>query len=174
MVHQDIRVVIVHSHRLFRETLAMTLSQQEGIVVSGEVSGLDQIHANGAESQCDIILVEASAPLCRCYEQVRGLQAIMPACRAIIIGVPDTDETILACIEVGGASGYVLDNGSFDDVVRNIRAVAVGETVCSPHVANLAFARVSALARHANERQKGSHLVISHLYQYGGKPEPLS
>ena len=91
-----------------------------------------------------------------------------------IIGVPDTNETILACIEVGGASGYVLDNGSFDDVVRNIRAVAVGETVCSPHVANLAFARVSALARHANERQKGSHLVISHLYQYGGKPEPLS
>ena len=88
MVHQDIRIVIVHSHRLFRETLAMTLSQQEGIVVSGEVSGLDQIYANGAESQCDIILVEAIAPLCRCYEQVRGLQPIMPACRAIIRGGP--------------------------------------------------------------------------------------
>ncbi len=150
MVHQDIRIIIVYSHRLFRETLAMTLSQQEGIAVSGEVSDLDQIHANGAESQCDIVLVEASAPLCRCYEQVRGLQAIVPGCKTIMLGVSDTDEAVLACIEVGGASGYVLDNGSFDDVVRNIRAVAAGETVCSPHVANLAFARVSALARQGN------------------------
>ena len=150
MVHQDIGVGIVHSHRMFRETLAMTLSQQEGIDVRCEVSGLDRVHADGAELQCDIILIEASTPLCRCYEKVRGLQTIVHGCKSIILGVPDTDEAILACIEVGGASGYVLDNGSFDDVVRNIRAVAVGETVCSPHVANLAFARMSALARRAN------------------------
>ena len=150
MVPHEIRIVILHSGRLFRETLAMTLSLQEGIAVSREVSDRDQIHADGAEFQCDIVLVEASTPLLRCLEQARGLQAIIPACKTIILGVSDTDEAILACIEVGGASGYVLDNGSFDDVVRNIRAVAAGETVCSPHVANLAFARVSALARHAN------------------------
>jgi two-component system nitrate/nitrite response regulator NarL len=152
MVHQDIRIVIVHSRRLFRETLAMALSQQEGIAVSREVSSLDQIHADGAEFQCecDLFLVEASAPVLRCLEQVRCLQTIVSGCKTIILGVPDTDEAVMFCIEVGGASGYVLDNGSFDDVVRNIRAVAAGETVCSPHVANLAFARMSALARQAN------------------------
>ena len=150
MVHQDIRIVIFHSQRLFRETLAMILSQQEGIAVSHEVSSLDQIHADGAEFQCDIFLVEASAPLRRCLEQARCLQTVVPACKTIMLGVQDTDEDVLACIEVGGASGYVLGNGSFDDVVRNIRAVAAGETVCSPHVANLAFARLSALARQSN------------------------
>ena len=71
MVHQDIRIVILHSHRLFRETLAMTLSQQEGIDVRCAVSSLDQIDADGAEFQCDIFLVEASAPLRSCVEQVR-------------------------------------------------------------------------------------------------------
>ena len=150
MVYQDIRIVILHSHRLFRETLAMTLSQQEGIAVSCEVSSLDQIHVDGAEFQCDLFLVEASAPLRRCLEQVRCLQTIVSGCKTIILGVPDTDEAVMFCIEVGGASGYVLDNGSFDDLVRNIRAVAAGETVCSPHVANLAFTRISALARQAN------------------------
>jgi DNA-binding NarL/FixJ family response regulator len=150
MVHQDIRIVIVHSHRLFRETLAMTLSLQEGIAVSSEVSGLDQIRADGVECQPDLFLVEASAPLCRCLDQVRCLQTIVPDCKTIILGVPDTDGTILACIEVGGASGYVLDNGSFSDVVRNIRAVVAGESVCSPRVANLVFSRISALAQKAN------------------------
>lgn len=131
LVPHDIRIVILHSGRLFRETLAMTLSQQEGIAVSSEVSSLDQIRADGVECQPDLFLVEASVPLCRCLEQVRGLQAIVPACKTIILGVPDTDEAVLACIEVGGASGYVLDNGSFDEVVRNIRAVVAGESICS-------------------------------------------
>ena len=150
MVHQDIRIVIFHSNRLLRESLLLALAQQGGIVVSPEVSRLDQIHASGAEFQSDLFLVEASAPLQICLEQVRCLQTIVPACKTIMLGVQDTDEAILACIEVGGASGYVLDDGSFDDVVRNIRAVVAGETVCSPHVARVAFARISTLACQAN------------------------
>jgi len=150
MVHQDIRIVIFHSNRLLRESLLLALAQQDGIVVSPEVSQLDQIHANGAEFQSDLFLVEASVPLRICLEQVRCLQTTVPGCKTIMLDVPNTDEAVLACIEVGGVTGYVLDNGSFDDVVRNIRAVAAGETVCSPHVANLAFARMSALARQAN------------------------
>jgi two-component system nitrate/nitrite response regulator NarL len=150
MVHQDIRIIIVHSHRLLRESLAMTLSQQEGIDVRCEVSSLEQIRADRVAFQPDLFLVEASVPLRSCLEQVRCLQTIVPDCKTIMLGVPDTDEAILACIEVGGASGYVLDNGSFDDMVRNIRAVAAGEAICSPHVANLAFTRMSALARQAN------------------------
>ena len=98
----------------------------------------------------DLFLVEASAPLQICLEQARCLQTTVPGCKTIMLDVPNTDEAILACIEVGGASGYVLGNGSFDDVVGNIRAVVAGETVCSPHIANLAFARMSALARQAN------------------------
>lgn len=56
----------------------------------------------------------------------------MLACKVIILGVPDTDEAVLACIEVGGVSGYVLDNGSFGDVLRNIRVVAVRERRYAP------------------------------------------
>ena len=158
MVPHYIRIVILHSGRLFRETLAMTLSQQEGITVSSDVSGLDQIRANGVEFQPDVFLVEARAPLHSYLEQVRCLQTIVPDCKTIILGVPDTDQAILACIEVGGASGYVLDNGSFEDVVRNIRAVVAGESVCSPRVANLLFSRISALTQHANpSRVNQSH-----------------
>ncbi|HSL02100.1 MAG TPA: response regulator transcription factor [Nitrospiraceae bacterium] len=150
MVHQDIRIAIFHSHRLFRETLAMTLSLQEGIAVSSEVSSLDQIHGDGAESAADLFLIELSLPPQKCLEQVRLIQTVVPGCKIIMLGVPDNDEAVLACIEVGGVSGYVLENGSFEDVVTNIRAVVAGESVCSPRVANLVFTRVSALARQVN------------------------
>ena len=150
MVHQDIRIVIFHSNRLLRESLLVALAQQAGIVVSPEVSRLDQIHVNGEEFQSDLFLVEVSAPLQICLEQVRCLHSTVPGSKTIMLDVPNTDEAVMACIEVGGASGYVLDNGSFEDVVRNIRAVVAGETMCSPRVANLAFSRILALARQEN------------------------
>ena len=151
MGSREISIAIVHSNRLLRESLLLALAQQEGIVVSPEVSRLDQIHVDGARFQSDIFLVEASGvPLRVCLEQVRCLQTIVPGCKIIMLDVPNTDEAVLACIELGGASGYVLDKGSFDDVLSNIRAIVAGETVCSPRVANLAFSRISALARQAN------------------------
>jgi len=143
-------VAIVHNNRMFREALSVALTNQEGIAVKWEASGLDQIHTTGEESRPDLFLIEARAPLRTCLEQVRCLQAIVPGCKTIILGVSDTDEAVLACIEIGGASGYVLDDGSFDDVIRNIRAVVAGESVCSPRVANLVFARMSVLSRQAN------------------------
>lgn len=63
MLHQDIRIGIVQSHRLFRETLAPPLSQQKCMAVSREVFFLDHIHVNGVEFHPEIFLVEASVPL---------------------------------------------------------------------------------------------------------------
>ena len=57
--------------------------------------------------------------------------------------VPDTSEAILVCNEICGPSGYVLCNGSFDDVVRSIRAVASCGPVCSSRVTTIAFSQIS-------------------------------
>src|ERR1043165_5415835 len=153
-----VNVAIVHSNRLFREALSVALIIQGGITVSWEASGLDQIHMIREDSRPDMFLVEASAPLRRCLEQVKCLQTIVPVCKTIMLGVPDTDEAALDCFEVGAASGYVLGNGSFNDVVGNIRGVIAGESVYSPRVANLVFSRISALAQHTNpSRVNQSH-----------------
>jgi two-component system nitrate/nitrite response regulator NarL len=145
-----INVAIVHSDRLFREALGIALANQETICFHGEQSHLEGLDFNGESSQTHVVLVEATAPLAACLEQVSCLRTTMPACKTIMLGVPDSDEAVLACIEHGGASGYVLENGSFDEVVRSIRSVAVGETVCSPRVASLVFSRMSVLAREAS------------------------
>lgn len=64
-----------------------------------------------------------------------------------MIGVPDKEEDILACIEQEGAAGYLLMNASLDDLLMSIDAVMKGEALCSPRIASLAFDRVSTLAR---------------------------
>jgi DNA-binding NarL/FixJ family response regulator len=139
-------VAIVHSNRLFREALAIALTAQDGIVVTWDVPCLDQIEARVAASMPDLFLIEASILLGPCFEQIANLLTLAPRCKTIMLGVSNNDEAVLACIEQGGASGYVLETGTFDDVVMNIRAVAAGEALCSPRITKLVFVRMSALA----------------------------
>lgn len=150
MGNTNAHIAIVHSNRLLCEALSAALAHQEGFSVCWEACGLEKLHGDGAESGADLFLTEFGHPLQQCLEQVRRIQTVVPGCKIILLGVPDNDEAVLACIEVGGVSGFVLENGSFEDVVRNIRAVTAGESVCSPRVANLVFTRVSALARQVN------------------------
>lgn len=140
-------VGIIHSHRLFRDAFVVALTNQERITVGWEAPCVEQLQLNGEEPQPDLFLVEASDSLERCCEEVGRLRLMAPECKVIMMGVPETDEAVLDCIERVGASGYVLESGSLHDVVRNIRSVAAGETVCSPRVAGLVFSRVSELSR---------------------------
>jgi DNA-binding NarL/FixJ family response regulator len=76
-----------------------------------------------------------------------GVLYTCPGLKTIVIGVPNIDGDILSCIEKVGAAGYVLTEHSLDDVVCNVLAVMNGESLCSPRIANLAFSRMSTLAR---------------------------
>lgn len=143
-------VAVVHSNRLFREALVCAVSMQEGLSVIVDVSAINQIRAGGMSPHAGLFLLETSIPLQSCLEQASRIQTIAPESKTIMLGVPDEDEAVLACIELGRASGYVLHDASFDDLVRTIKAVLAGETLCSPRVANLAFSRVSVLSRLTN------------------------
>lgn len=144
---RDSAVAIIHSHRLCREALMLGLAQQDGITVSFGMSSLHQVLENPPVLWPDLFLVEIQYPLQDCLAQVRGIQAIRPECRIIMLDVPDSSDAILACFEVGGASGYVLCSGSFEEVVGNIRAVMGEEAQYSARMATLEFSRISALAR---------------------------
>jgi two-component system, NarL family, nitrate/nitrite response regulator NarL len=61
----------------------------------------------------------------------------------LVTGVHESDGEILGIIEAG-ADGYETEGASIEHLVANIRALALGQTLCSPHVASLLFARVSA------------------------------
>ena len=63
-----------------------------------------------------------------------------------MLDVPECEETVLACIEIAGAMGYVTKSGSLEDVFHAIQSAMSGETLCPPRVTHLVFARVSELS----------------------------
>lgn len=151
-----IRVAIIHRHQVFRESLAYALSQDSTISLSCQFAELQQVPRNWEGPCPDIALIEmvdASRPF---LERVGNLKSVCPGCRIIMLDVPECDDTVLACVEVTGATGYVNKNGSLDDVFHTIRSVMSGETPCPPRVVNLVFSRVSELSRQITMGQSHS------------------
>lgn len=141
----ELSVAIIHHHRLLRESLALGLSQN-AFPVFYQAQNVEQFLSDVA-AWPTVVLAEASSPLEKCLDCISRFRCVAPECKVIMLEVPDYTETILACIEIGGISGYVVENGSFDDVVSAVRAVGDGGSICSPGVANLAFTRLAMLAR---------------------------
>jgi DNA-binding NarL/FixJ family response regulator len=158
-------IAVVHSNRLFREALVCAVSMQEGLSVIADVGAIDQIRAGSMSPHGVLFLVEASVPLRNCLEQASRIQTIAPESKTIMLGIPNEDEAAFACIEQGGASGYVFHDASFDDLMRTITAVLNGEILCSPRVANLALSRVSTLSRLANTPFKNQAKLLTHREQ---------
>jgi two-component system, NarL family, nitrate/nitrite response regulator NarL len=141
----ELSIAIVHHHRLLREALALGLSQHAFPIIH-QAADVEKLTDHIEEISPTVLLAEASRPLDECLDGLRRFRSVAPECKVVMLEVPNQDETILACIEVGGVSGYVVEDSSFPDVIKAVRAVSAGESICSPRVANLAFTRISTLA----------------------------
>ena len=154
----DIRIAIVHRDRLYRDCLRHSLAQAQPISIAHSAAGLDQ-ETWEAVVACrpDLLIIDFG--LCRRRQPAYPIERVDVSSlgmKTIVVGVPNREEDILACIEGEGAAGYLLMDATLDDLISNIRAVMNGETLCSPRVASLAFGRVSTLTRQIENGHVGN------------------
>jgi DNA-binding NarL/FixJ family response regulator len=141
-----IRLVIVHSNRLFREAIAFALSRQAGSVVVANVGGAGELADQLDLLRADVYVIDLGASSGRGLDDARKVRRRSPAAKILLTGLGGTEAEILACAEAG-AGGYLTAQASLDELVENVRAVASGESICSRRVACLLFSRVAQAAR---------------------------
>jgi two-component system nitrate/nitrite response regulator NarL len=158
---EAIRVVIIHRQRLWREGLTFVLSQQQNITVVGSVAKASEILEEIEGLRPEVMLMDFSLPERDGLGEVRLIRKTCPGVKILMIGLPELESDILACIEAG-AAGYLPQEASLAELLNNIQAVAAGEAFCSPRVAGFLFSRIAEGAR-ARERLQALGLV--HLTQ---------
>ena len=146
MERQIIRVALLHSNQLFRESLGCCLAQVESISVTHTASRLEEIGEVLRSHRPDLLILEFGLLHREGADNAARICAFSLKVKTLVIEVPDTESDILYCIETGGASGYLLHNASVGDLVNNIKAIMQGETLCSPRIASLTFCRMSRFA----------------------------
>ncbi len=142
---ESIKVFIADDNRLLREGLATMLAEEEGIVVVGAVASGSEAVEKIKELRPDVALIDIGMPDKDGIEVTRALHEACPEVKVIVLGMLDLTEEIMACIEAG-ATGYILKESSFEELVETIRSVHKGESFCSPKMTASLFSRVAELA----------------------------
>jgi DNA-binding NarL/FixJ family response regulator len=128
-----IRILIADDHPVFRFGLRALLNAMPDTEVVGEVTTGEEVLALAGSVGPDVILMDINMPGVNGIEATRRIREANPDIRILMVTMLE-DDSIFAAMRAG-ARGYVVKGAEPAEVLRAIRAVADGEAIFSPAVA---------------------------------------
>jgi DNA-binding NarL/FixJ family response regulator len=128
---ERIVVFLLAENCLLREALVRVLRNKEGIAVAGAIpfspSALEKVSA----ANPDVVLFDSPSIALSGPRLVSRMRQASANRKSVMVGMEEDEATFLQAVGEG-VVGYVLKDASATEIVRVIRAVAVGEAVCPP------------------------------------------
>jgi RNA polymerase sigma factor (sigma-70 family) len=141
-----IDVLIVHHTSLIGSIIATVLNSEEDIRVIGRATTIEEALNSLEHSHCNTIIVTASLPNNGALKLTEAVTAANPAIKVLVIGLLESEHAILQYI-MAGASGYVLQDVSVEELLVHLRAAHEDKAFVSPTIAAALMSRISELAR---------------------------
>ena len=130
---KKVKVVIAEDHTILREGLKALLGSDPDLEVCGEAdNGKDAIKLVQRLNP-DIVLMDLSMPRIHGLEAIREIRKTNPTTKILVLTVHDDEEYISATLR-SGASGYVLKNDSYNELLSSIKTVLRGKPYLSPAI----------------------------------------
>lgn len=140
MTEAPIRVTLVDDHPVFRIGMAALLNSLPGITVAGQADGASAALALFAgPHETDVVLMDLDLGDGSGAEVTRELLRSRPGLKVLAVTMHEDDDAVVASVRAG-ARGFIVKSSPPDAVERAIRAVAAGEMILSPAVAERAMA----------------------------------
>ena len=143
------------------EALAAALSQGRRVHVLATASDPRQVLTLLGEVTPDIVLVDFATP--QAVRIVADIRRRTPKVKVVAITLGETEAEVIELAEAGVA-GYVLPDGSLDDLIIAVESAVRGELYCPPRVAFTLLRRLGAMAAALREdEEKATHSPLRAL-----------
>jgi DNA-binding NarL/FixJ family response regulator len=150
-MEDTVRVLIADDHPLFREGMRGRLDRVADVAVVGEAASGDEAVELAHKLEPHIILMDIKMPGLNGIEATREIQRANPQIGILVLTMFEDDDSVFAAMRAG-AKGYLLKDSGGEGVVHAIRAVASGEAVFGPGVAERSIGYFSAPRAAAPQR----------------------
>ncbi len=135
-----IRVLVAEDVAVVRETVVALLGLEPDIEVAAALASGDQIVPAALLHRPDVALLDMGLPGIDGLTAAAQLAGQVPGCRVMILTGLQAPANLDAALRAG-VSGFLLKDGTADDLVSAVRAVARGERVIDPRLAGSAPGR---------------------------------
>ncbi|MBN1972743.1 MAG: response regulator transcription factor [Sedimentisphaerales bacterium] len=132
----SIKIILADDHTMLRQGLSRSFEQEEDITVVGQAqdgySAIDLVR----ELLPDIVIMDIGMPGLNGIETTWRIVKDYPGVKIIGLSMHSSDKYVREMFKAG-ASGYLLKNCSFEELVEAIRAVMAGKTYISPAIGDM-------------------------------------
>lgn len=151
---ENIRIVIIDDHQLFREGVKRILEMEPGfqIVADGEDGkvAIDLVRKH----KPDVILMDINMPDKNGIEATKELVKEFPDVKVLILSIHD-DESYVTHVLKTGASGYLLKEMDANSLIEAVKVVADGGAYIHPKVTHNLIKEYRRLAQGGGNKKIG-------------------
>ena len=129
-----IRVVLADDHPVVRAGLAALLGSLTDVEVVGVAADGRAAVKEVLLQRPDVAVLDLQMPELDGFGASREIVRSAPGVGVLVLTMFDDDDSVFAAMRAG-ARGYVVKGAEQDEIARAVRAVAAGEAIFSPGVA---------------------------------------
>ena len=129
-----ISVVVADDHPVFRYGLLAVLDSADGLTTVGEAANGTELLDVVDREHPDVVITDLHMPGLDGVAATRELLSRAPGTGVLVLTMHDDDTSVVAALRAG-ARGYLVKGADRAEIVRAVQAVAAGEAVYGPSVA---------------------------------------
>ncbi len=118
-------VSILSNSRIFRDVISSRLITEDGVELLGAVETVCDLLESGFAEQTEVVLVYAADDLADTAEITWRIKRLLPSVRVVAVGRCPDEPNVARTIEAG-ASAWLENGASYQELVEAIRAAAAG------------------------------------------------
>ena len=122
------KILIADDHKLMREGIRSLITEHTDMSVIGEAEDGETAVRLAAELSPDVVLMDVAMPGMSGIEACRRIRANGAGCKVLALSI-NVEKRIVLNMLSAGASGYLLKDCAFEEVVHAIRSVASSSDV---------------------------------------------
>jgi RNA polymerase sigma factor (sigma-70 family) len=130
-----VKILLADDHKIVRDGLRDLLSQQTNIQVVGEADNGRITVQTARELSPDLVIMDITMPELNGIEATRQIKTMNPDTKIIALSM-HSDKRFISEIFKAGASGYLLKESAFEELIKAIRAVMRNQTYIRPQIAS--------------------------------------
>ncbi|MGD8786658.1 MAG: response regulator transcription factor [Phycisphaerales bacterium] len=169
-----IKVLIVDDHIIFIQTLSVLFERENGIRLVGQTGDSQGSIQLIKETSPDVVVLDLVMPGINGIELTRQIRSRFSNIKVICLSMHSKPQFVRAMINAG-ASGYVLKNNAFSDLVSAIQTVYSGRKYFSKEIQSSAnHGNISEGGRRKSERLSAREKSVLCLIAEGNTNHKIS